>query len=480
LEIEKKKYWLLLCGLFIGIVFDIFFYDKTLGISYPVFTVLVLIIAAFLFWGKYGELSNRDWLWALPVMALSITFLLYSNQILKVLNFLIIPYLLIMLISLVSKTNSSNWADIRFIGDFFKRLFIPFGYVHMPFVTLSRMDNKSGENKRKVLPGIALGLLISIPILAIVIWLLSSADIIFKDLFTNIPVSKIVKHFFFILVMTVYAICFYWSILKAFDEERKPVYDPLRWKRFIDPVVITTMLILLNLVYAVFSVIQFAYLFGGKSFILPSNYTYAEYARRGFFELVIVAVINFIIILITVSFIKKENNKIHITNKVLLTLMVSFTFVMLISAFYRMVLYEEAYGFTYLRIFVQAFMVLLFFVFVINTIYIWYSKLPLIKAYFITALAVYVILNFINVDMVIARNNIDRYFETGQIDMEYLKGLSYEAVPEIARLSKDDKLGDEVMTYFKDKNLELEEQDIWQSFNISRYQAKKIINKYIE
>jgi len=280
--------------------------------------------------------------------------------------------------------------------------------------------------------------------------------------------------------MTVYAICFYWSILKAFDEERKPVYDPLRWKRFIDPVVITTMLILLNLVYAVFSVIQFAYLFGGKSFILPSNYTYAEYARRGFFELVIVAVINFIIILITVSFIKKENNKIHITNKVLLTLMVSFTFVMLISAFYRMVLYEEAYGFTYLRIFVQAFMVLLFFVFVINTIYIWYSKLPLIKAYFITALAVYVILNFINVDMVIARNNIDRYFETGQIDMEYLKGLSYEAVPEIARLSKDDKLGDEVMTYFKDKNLELEEQDIWQSFNISRYQAKKIINKYIE
>jgi len=146
LEIEKKKYWLLLCGLFIGIVFDIFFYDKTLGISYPVFTVLVLIIAAFLFWGKYGELSNRDWLWALPVMALSITFLLYSNQILKVLNFLIIPYLLIMLISLVSKTNSSNWADIRFIGDFFKRLFIPFGYVHMPFVTLSRMDNKSGEN----------------------------------------------------------------------------------------------------------------------------------------------------------------------------------------------------------------------------------------------------------------------------------------------------------------------------------------------
>ena len=128
------------------------------------------------------------------------------------------------------------------------------------------------------------------------------------------------------------------------------------------------------MVYAVFTVIQFKYLFGGESFILPSSYTFAEYARRGFFELVVVAVINFVIILITVSFIRRENSKVHAVNKGLLSFLVGFTFVMLISAFYRMLVYEQAYGFTYSRIFVQAFMVLLFFLFIINIVFIWYSR----------------------------------------------------------------------------------------------------------
>ena len=101
---------------------------------------------------------------------------------------------------------------------------------------------------------------------------------------------------------------------------------------------------------------------------------------------------------------------------------------MLSSAFYRMLLYEEAYGFTYLRIFVQTFMILLFFLFIISIVFIWYEKLPIIKAYFIATLAVYVILNFANVDAMIARNNIYRYKETGQLDIRYLEGLSYEDV----------------------------------------------------
>ena len=49
-------------------------------------------------------------------------------------------------------------------------------------------------------------------------------------------------------------------------------------------------------------------------------------------------------------------------------------------------------------------------------------------------LMVYIVLNFSNVDLIIARNNIDRYIETGQIDMEYLKGLSFDATCEMQRL----------------------------------------------
>jgi hypothetical protein len=478
MEIEKKKYWLLLYGLITGIVFDILFYNKTLGISYPIFILLILAITAFVFCNRYDVLDNRGWFWAIPAVMLSSTFSLFSNQVLGILNFIIVPYLVIMLIILVSRINRTDWADLRFLGDFFKSIFVPIRYIHMPFITFFRMSDTGGRTNRRIFPRIAIGILISVPIMAIIIWLLSSADIIFRDLFISVPISRIIKHFFLVLAVSIYAACFYWSIVRAQDEKRKPSYDPVSWKRFLDPIILITILFLLNAVYAVFSFIQFTYLFGGESFMLPSSYTYAEYARRGFFELVAVAVINFAIILITVSFIRRENSKLHIANKVLMSFMVCFTFVMLASAFYRMLVYEQAYGFTYLRIFVHAFMVLLAFLFIINIVFIWYPGLPIIKAYFIASLAVYIALNFANVDVVIARNNIDRYMETGEIDMEYLKGLSYEAVPEMTRLVGDKELGDEVLAYFEDKKQELEDQDHWQSFNNSRVKAAEIIEEY--
>ncbi|TET51855.1 MAG: DUF4173 domain-containing protein [Actinomycetota bacterium] len=397
-----------------------------------------------------------------------------------------------MLSALVSKLNRADWADLRFLGDFFKRIFLPLRYIHMPFITFFRMTDGKDGKKGRIFTRIAFGLIISIPMLAVIIWLLSSADIIFKDIFLDIPISKIIKHFFVVLAVSIYSICFFWSILKASDEDKKPAYSKIRWKKFLDPVVLITILSLLNIVYAVFSVIQFTYLFWGQSFILPSSYTYAEYARRGFFELVAVTVINFIILLIAVSFIQKENSKTHMASKILLSFLVGFTFVLLISAFYRMLIYEQAYGFTYLRIFVQAFMVLLFFLFILNIIYIWYTKLPIIKSYFVMSLMVYIVLNFTNVDLVIARNNINRYLETGQIDMEYLKGLSYDAIPEMERLMyfdlenskiteiKEQDTRDEILVYFGEKKLELQDQKHWQSFNISRYRASRIIDKYVE
>lgn len=491
MEIEKKKYWLLLYGLILGIIFDILFYNKTLGISYLIFILVIITVIILIFLKTYNSLEKKAWVWVVPAIFLSITFSIYSNQILKILNFMIIPYLMIMLIACVSKLNRADWADLRFLADFAKRVFVPLKYIHIPFITFFRMTEGKEGKKGRIITRIALGLIISIPILALIIWLLSSADIIFKDMFLDIPISRIIKHFFVILAVSIYAICFLWSILKSYDEEKKPSYSKIKWKKFLDPVVLITIISLLNIVYTVFSVIQFTYLFWGETFILPSSYTYAEYARRGFFELVAVSVINFIIILIAVSFIRKENRKVHLASKVLLSLLVGLTFVLLISAFYRMVIYEKAYGFTYLRIFVQAFMVLLLFLFIINIIYIWYTKLPIIKSYFVMTLMVYMVLNFSNVDRVIARNNIDRYIETGQIDVEYLKGLSYDAIGEMQRLVDIDlkskspgirpqDIEDEILIFFKDKKLELETQEHWQSFNISRYKASRVIDKYIE
>jgi hypothetical protein len=489
MELERKKYWILVYALLIGILFDVFFYDKTLGISYPAFIFLILVILMAIFWGSLKKLKNTGWLFTISILLLAVTFLIYSNQILKILNYLIVPFMIIMLSSIVAGVNKSDWSDIRFIGDMVKRVFVPLGFIHKPFVTLFRINVRDGrEGRSRVLPKVLLGILIAIPVMAIIIWLLSSADIVFKDLFTNIPVSKIVKHFLVVVSIFIYAACFLWSLLKAYDERGLSTYESIKWKLFFDPVVLLTILVLINIIYAVFSFIQFTYLFGGSSFVLPSSYTYAEYAKRGFFELVAVSIINFGILLFGIVFVKKESKKMLTAIRTFFTLLVVCTFVLLISAFYRMMVYEQAYGFTYLRVFVQAFMIMLFFLFIVNIIYIWYPKLPIIKSYFIISLAVYIIMNFANVDMIIAKNNIGRYYETGQIDMTYLKGLSYDAVPEMQKLLASVKdspdqgkkqIAEDIIGYFEDKRIELEDQKSWQSFNISRYRAEKLLDKYL-
>jgi hypothetical protein len=255
----------------------------------------------------------------------------------------------------------------------------------------------------------------------------------------------------------------------------------------LDPIVLLTILILVSAIYSVFSFIQFRYLFGGSSFVLPSSFTYAEYARRGFAELVFVTIINFVILIFGITFVKKDSKRIFDAIRAFLTLLVIFTFILLISAFYRMLVYEQAYGFTYLRIFVQAFMIVLFFLFIINIVYIWHRRLPIIKTYFIIALAIYIIMNFANVDKIIANNNIERYRKTGQIDMAYLKSLSYDAFPEIdgfyisikdSKDLKNKQIADEIPGYFAGKKQDLKNQESWQSFNISRNKAGNIISRY--
>jgi hypothetical protein len=495
MELQRKKYWLLLFGLIIGVSFDILFYNKTLGISYLIFIVLILAMLLVSFWGSLKKLNNLSWLFAVPILLLSSTFFIYSNPVLKILNYLIVPLLVIILSSLAANINKSDWSDIRFVGDIAKRIFVPFRFIHRPFLILSRMTDSSGKNsKSRILPKVIIGILISIPLLAIILWLLSSADIVFKNIFINIPLFQIFKHFIIIILVSVYVICFLWALLKAFDERRKEpegntVYNKTQWKLFLDPVVLLTVLFLINAIYAIFSFIQFRYLFGGSSFIAPSSFTYAEYARRGFAELIVVTIINFVILIFGLTFVKKESKRIFTAIRAFLTLLVIFTFILLVSAFYRMTVYEQAYGFTYLRIFTQAFMVMLFFLFIINIIYIWYPKLPIIKSFFIVSLAVYIILNFANVDVIIAKNNINRYFESRQIDTNYLKGLSYDAAPEIQRLfatvksspdPKEKQMALELSGYFKGRKSDLENQQSWQSFNISKFRAQQIMDKNAE
>jgi hypothetical protein len=186
-------------------------------------------------------------------------------------------------------------------------------------------------------------------------------------------------------------------------------------------------------------------------------------------------------VLLTLIYLIKESGRlIGRAVRLFESLLVVCTLVMLLSAFFRMALYEQAYGYTYLRLLTHAFMIFLFVLFILTFWKIWKKKVPLYKYYLVTAIAAYVAINYVNIDQLITKYNIERYQLTGKIDVSYLSTLSDDAVAGSVRLLhvKDLSVSGrmENMLYFRNQSLSAPEP--WQSFNLSHHRAKKILSGY--
>jgi hypothetical protein len=489
--VSRSNVLLLLSSLILGVLFDILFYNKPFGISYPVF---VAVFYTVVLWNLRGNALYRvdfGWLMTIPIFALSLNYFFFSNVIFNLLNFVGIPLLITAQILLVTGRSRNRWFNAGFIADILYGVFVrPFVGFLKPFSLVSGLIRKRTKtNKYNTVLKVFVGLVISVPLLLIVILLLSSADMVFNnfmgmipEFFENIKMNEILVQVFLITIITAGSFSFVLSLSGPKDAEllNAGQNGTKSVKGFWDPVTVITVFIAINAVYVFFAAIQFSYLFGSVGHVLPDQLTYSEYARRGFFELLAVTLINFSILLSCISFTKKGGKTEDRIIRILYSLLVVCTLVMLFSAYFRMSLYEKAYGYTYLRMLTHSFMVFLFVLFLIAMYKIWNDKISLIKPYIITALIAYTIVNYMNIDVVIARNNIDRYFETGKVDVYYLTNLSYDAVPELVRLidSKDSEVSQHMENYLYEKKDELSRSQPWQSFNISRYRALKVLSKY--
>jgi hypothetical protein len=100
-------------------------------------------------------------------------------------------------------------------------------------------------------------------------------------------------------------------------------------------------------VIAVFVALQFAYLFGGRA---ANGMAYADYARRGFFELVAAACLSSVIVIVLESTVIRRSRPYLAA----LVVLIALTGVVLASAALRLRLYQDAYGWTELRLYVLA------------------------------------------------------------------------------------------------------------------------------
>ena len=471
-----------ICITFIlAIIYDEFFTGKQIGVSIPIFYVMFM---GFFLWSVRKNvrfIKNTGFIMIIPTFLMVINYSIHSNNILNYFNGVMLLVLTVTS-TLLIRYQGRKWDYDQLVRKAFSRVIkaIPEN-VWKPLIFIkSSITIKEKKRKTSINRNILRGVIISIPLLIVILFLLTSADMVFKHYLVNISsgledinIGKIMSHMLVITIIFFIVFSYIWSFKYscAKEENNKKI---LQW----EPISQITVIFMINVVYLLFSIVQFSYLYGGDSSLLPSGFTYSEYARKGFFELFVVTIINFTIVLSSMKFIKKDNKTISIIANVLLTLLVVFTINMLFSANYKMSLYEQTYGFTYLRIFVHIFMIMLFMLFIIVLIGIWNRKMPINKVLLITVLIMYILLNYINVDKVIAQKNIDIYYKTQKIDVLYLESLSYDATTEILKLKNDSniKISSEVNRYLEATKKELAKKSSWYEFNYSKYRTKKVLN----
>jgi len=488
-----EKLSTLFIALILGIIFKVFYKGSTLGVSSVIFTALFFM---FFFWvvGKKIKVKNyMGWFMLICTMLLSLDFSIHSNVFLRSLNLIMLP-LFTAAATLLLCYENINWDRLPFLGLILKKITkLTFENLNKPFTFLKSIltFKKKAElspTKKNILKGLA----ISIPLLIIILPLLTSADMVFSFYVTkffrvftninNINFKTFIWDSIFILIAALYIFGYMWGFKYSYVDKAnlKTNKEKAAW----EPVTLLTIIFIINAVYLLFSIVQFSYLYCGGANGLPNNFSFSEYARRGFFELVAITIINFAILLISMKFMSKENNTLNKVAKISFSLLVVFTLNMLFSAHFKMTLYENAFGFTYLRVFVHLFMVLLFLLLLIVLLGIWYERTPIGKASIIVTVIMYLVLNYANVDAFIARRNIEVYTAPNSsktIDIHYLTDfLSYDALPEIKKLENDKNpvVAGEVRNYLADNKHILSKKSSWWEYNLSKVRAKNyLLNK---
>ncbi len=492
---NKNNLYLLLGSLALGLLFNFLFFEKPLGLSYPLF---ITALYSFLFWNIYWNINKKPkltldftLLLGISIMALSLTYFFFSNPIFAVLNFFMIPILFVAQTLLLTSNNQYKWFESLFLVDLlYGFTYRPLKHCLKPFSLITRKARSSASlSKYSVLGKVLVGFIVTIPLLIVIVPLLASADDVFRyfieqipNLFRDINPGRWIAQLLVVLIFT----CLVFSYLSSLFHPKTESTDKIANLKtispgaFLDPITVTTLLVLIDTLYVVFIAIQFSYLFGSLTDGLPANFTYAQYARKGFFELVAVTLINLVILLGNINFVKASGRKIDKVVKVLNTTLVVSTFIMLLSAHFRMSLYEEAYGFTYLRILTHAFMGYLFVLFSLSLAKVWRQSVPLLKSFLVLSIVAYTLLNYINIDKIIAKNNIERYNQGAPIDISFLTTLSYDAVPQLVDFrnsTTDSQLENILDDAFRHKRDFLTKVTPWQSFNISKYKAKKSLTQ---
>lgn len=189
-------------------------------------------------------------------------------------------------------------------------------------------------------------------------------------------------------------------------------------------------------VFVVFLVAQLSALFGGHAYLQrTAGLTYAAYVHQGFGQLTAATAIVLGLVGVTLRYAPRRRPSDRRLVRALIGVLGALALVVVASALFRMQVYEQAYGFTRLRLLVSVFEVWLGLVLLLaTTAGVWLRARWVPRVAVVVGVLMIMGMTIANPDAVIAEHNVQRYTTTGRIDLDYLQSLSADAVPALDRL----------------------------------------------
>ena len=409
----------------------------------------LLIFAVSVIYVKKCGLSPAlpQWIMGIVLCAFSLVYSITASELIHGLCFIFVTALQFWWVEAVCI--KARFVTRFFPFDLLRTVFIqPF----MDFGGAGRAVSSAMKNseKAKNVKYIIAGLAAALPLTFIVAGLLTEADEGISRLMNDMADSFFSQNVFSTVIQVIFAFPLGMMIFAMLRSDAIQKLYPLpydvyyherldRLKKIPNAAVYAgvTPICLLYLLYVISQSNYFLSAFSGK---VPENMLYSEYARRGFFELCAVAVINLGVILFMLSFSKKSGKESTPVLKIYAVIISGFTLFIIATAFAKMVLYISRYGLTRLRLYTSWFMVLLAVVFIVLAIRIFARKFPTAKILTVSFIIMFGMLCFSKPDKVIADYNVWHYVngELEELDVDMLSDLSADGCVAALSIARND------------------------------------------
>ncbi len=351
----------------------------------------VLFVGTFILWSEclaFGERRNReDFLWLGSVIIAGTSFLWRNDGIFwgqtgdgfvhwfagLMLHVFAIFYVLSRFRYLIGYKSSGYF----FLDLLQGMIVIPFSQIFLRTKVLFTRTKKENEEE-KTNPLAVIGVVIgTIIFLAIALNLLSASDDKFADVISGLFVfEKFNLTVFVSVVISIPVGAYLFGLVggccsaQAKRVQGEKIGEIMEKIRTVKNSLFVYAMSLFCVIYALYIYIQMEYLFGAIMGRLPMEFTFAEYARQGFFELCMITGLNLSIILIVQKFSAtpfRENKALKIIASIFMVESLLFA----VTALSKLVFYINAYGFTALRLLSSWWVLVLSFAVVLVLLNIW-------------------------------------------------------------------------------------------------------------